>query len=128
MVLTESTLKKIIREAIEEMMDPVNIKKELYKGLKEIAEKYSAKIEFDFRDGVKSYEALHSACIYSKSFCEKNEKFYNDEAYESAYKDTLNLLNKYGINGENDCEMFQVEKAGGIEIFIADALGECDNG
>ena len=70
MIISESMLKNIIREAVVDILNsaeqPSLSKKDFYKAVKEIAKKYGAKIDVDFNGGEKQYDNIHHMTVYGR--------------------------------------------------------------
>lgn len=115
MIISESILKNIIREAVVDTLNsleqPSLSKKDFYKAVKEIAKKYGAKIEVDFNGGEKQYDNIHYMNVYGRNLQKK-------DTAGNIYYEIKQLLKDNGFSDENCCEMYSNGDYSGIEIFV----------
>lgn len=122
MIISESLLKNIIREAVVDTLNSFEqssslSKKDFYKAVKEIAKKYGAKIEVDFNGGKKEYNNIHYLCIYGKNL-------QKQDTVGDIYYEIEQILKDNGLDKENCCETYSNGNYSGIEIFVGEIFGD----
>lgn len=115
MIISESVLKNIIREAVTNTLNsleqPSLTKKDFYKAVKGIAKNYGAKIEVDFNGGEKQYDNIHYVNVYGRNLQKK-------DTVGNIYYEIKQLLKDNGFSNENCCEMYNNGDYSGVEIFV----------
>ena len=115
MIISESVLKNIIREAVVNTLNsleqPSFTKKDFYKAVKGIAKNYGAKIEVDFNGGEKQYDNIHHMNVYGRNLQKK-------DTVGNIYYEIKQLLKDNGFSDENCCEMYSNGNHSGVEIFV----------
>jgi len=115
MIISESVLKNIIREAVANTLNSLEqssfSKKDFYKAVKGIAKNYGAKIDVDFNGGEKQYDNIHYINVYGRNLQKK-------DTVGNIYYEIKQLLKDNGFSSENCCEMYSNGDYSGVEIFV----------